>query len=572
MHPVKLTGLRASRLQRDAAPLIVKRTDQDFVAGLLADLADDEQRKRLHGATPPRLRHARGIEALRLLQPVQRVFHLALLEAWCDEPGQPRLERSKIESAGLVVRRFEPGGPSEPDRMLAWVKAGTRNFGWEAVNPDVDPALDQRALPFSVGNAFINRRLASNFAHRNAGAPRLKPQAKVTEQVYPLFVAPPEVCAAAGKTLLFATVPVTAQEQAEPVGDAAKDAGSFPSSPQFGKDPQERQELEQHLVHYLKAGGPKPLPRPGRTYSSEWARDAAQRPEADPRRIEYEQLETLRLLVQQLHVEFDAFGEAPPAIRLFGLLNRIEVEFDTFGPAQATGLLGLLSQLPVFDITVPGITITTRTPAGHWLKSLRDVLLDGVPGASFLMPHRWGAVGEAHAKAILDQVLRCLDEQYKKLRPARGRFDDEGALYVVRAFVRLKPQHPGCPAQLLWSQYSEPFTVAPWHEPGDAPPITVPLPDLFDREVLKKLKPNVAFVVPKKLARLLQADVKDLMAGKGSGEGFSIGWICGFSIPIITICAFIVLMIFLVILNLIFWWLPFLKVCIPIPRGKPPIP
>ena len=48
--------------------------------------------------------------------------------------------------------------------------------------------------------------------------------------------------------------------------------------------------------------------------------------------------------------------------------------------------------------------------------------------------------------------------------------------------------------------------------------------------------------------------------------GITIGWICSFSLPAITICAFIVLSIFLGLLNLIFSWLAFIKICIPYPK------
>ena len=68
---------------------------------------------------------------------------------------------------------------------------------------------------------------------------------------------------------------------------------------------------------------------------------------------------------------------------------------------------------------------------------------------------------------------------------------------------------------------------------------------------------------------VLNQDPKKFLEGKpGPGTGFDLDWICGFSIPIITICAFIVLNIFLVLLNLLFFWLPFVKVCIPFPRKK----
>ena len=40
--------------------------------------------------------------------------------------------------------------------------------------------------------------------------------------------------------------------------------------------------------------------------------------------------------------------------------------------------------------------------------------------------------------------------------------------------------------------------------------------------------------------------------------------ICSFSLPVITICALLVLMIFISLLNIVFWWLPFLRICFPI--------
>ena len=136
----------------------------------------------------------------------------------------------------------------------------------------------------------------------------------------------------------------------------------------------------------------------------------------------------------------------------------------------------------------------------------------------------------------------------------------------MRCFIRIKPEHKGCPSRLVWSPYSKEFTIAPWYESAGAPPAIIPLPDLFYRNTLKALRPNVAFVLPPKLAGLLKSDPKKLRDGEGGG--IDIMWICSFSIPIITICAFIVLNIFLQIFAIIFFWLPFLKICIPFPKKK----
>ena len=95
----------------------------------------------------------------------------------------------------------------------------------------------------------------------------------------------------------------------------------------------------------------------------------------------------------------------------------------------------------------------------------------------------------------------------------------------------------------------------------------MPLPDATDRNLLKSLKPNVAFVVPPALNNLLAGSADDLAKGKGEASSTpDLQWICAFSIPLITICAFIVLNIFLSLFDLIFRWMLFIKICIPFPK------
>ena len=50
--------------------------------------------------------------------------------------------------------------------------------------------------------------------------------------------------------------------------------------------------------------------------------------------------------------------------------------------------------------------------------------------------------------------------------------------------------------------------------------------------------------------------------------GVNIGMICSLSIPIITICALILLMMIVLILDLIFKWIPWFIVCFPLPGFK----
>jgi hypothetical protein len=117
------------------------------------------------------------------------------------------------------------------------------------------------------------------------------------------------------------------------------------------------------------------------------------------------------------------------------------------------------------------------------------------------------------------------------------------------------------------------FAIADFFD-FDAPArdIQIVLPADTSMKDLRKFRQNVHFVMSDQLRKQVSrlSPLKDLGDGKlAPGEGLSLGWICSFSIPIITICALLLLFVFLIVLNLIFWWLPFARICIPVPlKGK----
>src|SRR5690606_9217674 len=153
-----------------------------------------------------------------------------------------------------------------------------------------------------------------------------------------------------------------------------------------------------------------------------------------------------------------------------------------------------------------------------------------------------------------------LSDQYARLAPAQPKFADDASQYASRGFL-LVCGHDGCPERPVWSNESGPFRIAPLWD-GAVPGTTIHLPVLGK---LKKVKPSVSFAMPPEIANLLKGNAKDLSEGKGSAFGPNIAWICSFSIPYITICAFIVLNIFLTLFDIIFRWMMYIKVCIPIP-------
>jgi hypothetical protein len=145
-----------------------------------------------------------------------------------------------------------------------------------------------------------------------------------------------------------------------------------------------------------------------------------------------------------------------------------------------------------------------------------------------------------------------------KLRP------DTGETFVIRCVY----DRPLCREKRYWvSQPSVPFQMASFFDP-DAPvrPVRIPLPDM-SMSNLRRFKKGVGFI--------MSPDLQQKINGIGPAQvnmldsqnliELGLGFMCTFSIPIITLCAFILLLILVIILHLVFWWIPFFKICLPVP-------
>ena len=133
------------------------------------------------------------------------------------------------------------------------------------------------------------------------------------------------------------------------------------------------------------------------------------------------------------------------------------------------------------------------------------------------------------------------------------------------------------------------FQIAGFFDP-DAParPIRIALPVDTSPAGLRKFDRNTAFMMSDLLCgqvnRMKGITFMDLVlsvlpfpfhkgldtpdAGGCEDKGLSIGMMCSLSIPIITICALILLIIIVMLLDFIFKWLPFLMFCFPLPGLK----
>lgn len=538
-HPVRVGAPRdivpPARPGEPTAPAVLQRTDDDFVEATLADLRTADGRAGLRD----RLASARtSAQVLKLFQPVQRQFHLAVTEAWCDTAGTPRLDPARVESAGLVLRRVRRDGGGRS--LEAWVKGRGRLRGWvRLAGPAEHAPRAVERLPQRPVSPSIDRELRRFVLERE--------DALLDEHVVPLFMAPPDVCADARKTIFYGLVPTTSAELADVPVDPAQALGDDfgPGSPAF----------RDHLVEALR-GDAMSFVLGGEIMRAGWFEAVEMPGEDPPSDLPASHWTTLTgaagalamrrfiLLLRQLAGEFDAFGDSAEARAVFAELEAIRLPL-------------VLRPLELVPRTVA---------AGSFLKLASRVLLERDPAATPPeMPVSWPAVDAAARTRLGTALARAVAKRFADVKRQPGRFDEPNAQYVLRAFVRLKADGV-CPARTEWSAYSEPFVIAPWYEGAGAPPVQVALPDITDRALLRSLKPNVAFEVPPPLQNLLSGNPKDMMEGKGSTGGMTIGWICSFSLPVITICAFIVLNIFLSLFDLIFRWMFFIKICIPFPK------
>lgn len=525
-HSIVLRGYGATSVsQVDARPVIVRRTEGDFVTAVLEGLRAQQSREAL--GEVPAAERVGGHPHLR--QAIHRTFNLVLLEAICDRPGRPRLDPRDVESAGFVVRRVVQADAPTLDE--GWQHRGETILGWgplaysnESPLPDAAPA---RRAPQLLDPDPVRRQgrplTAPPGVHLKLAEIRRRVEPPA-EHVVPLFVAPPDVCQAAGRTLLYGVVPTSSSEERSERAAETVDAAV----------------VDTLLPGFLRAGSGLYHPRPGFTTMN--GADAAA---VDPSSAGGTFGEFV-LGLRTLHGVWHVFDSAEGA-GLLAALNQIQVEFDA--PNAAT------------------------QPLGDYLAQAADKLLIRVKsGGTLRIPNRWRYPTDGEAQNIRAAATTALDAAHAKNPPSIKRFDEPGALYRLHAFVRVRCDD-GCPPEIHWALPSEPFSIAAWWENG-GPIHTVALPDV-DEESVKKLRPNVAFSLPPKLANLInRSDPKKLRDGDANLDGNpSLGWICSFSLPIITLCAFIVLNIFLGLFHLIFQWLFYIKICLPFPKfSSPPKP
>ncbi|MFP2909878.1 hypothetical protein ACLESD_33530 [Pyxidicoccus sp. 3LFB2] len=251
--------------------------------------------------------------------------------------------------------------------------------------------------------------------------------------------------------------------------------------------------------------------------------------------------------------------------RLRALWTRLDKA--TPGPAPTDATLTLFNLL--VGNNIEGAAGDTWQQALRKAMQEREAILNGKPNTVDYNLRLSTEVPVAALRSALVQAATVGTYTLPSLPEPVSKLEEPGvARYVLRC-VYLKPACGAlCPP--LVSARSRAFTLAPFFDP-DAParPVRIELPVDTSIRGLRRFKKNVGFTLSKGLRKQMSrvAGLEKTMKGElDEGLSFDLGELCMFSIPIITLCAFMVLMIFLALLNIIFWWMPFLKICLPKPR------
>jgi hypothetical protein len=517
-------------------PVILQMNDDDFPARFLQDLASLGQSQISSAAVVNT-----GLQPL--FQPVQRMVTIAMVDLSCTGLGNPRIDPTRVLSAGIVIRRvFRAAGHKkgttreEYNTLSAWMRSASGQHAWIKLPPDQelsdpDPALRSQ---LKSGQPELDRQLTAMYL-----------SSAQTEATSPAFAAPPATCAAIGRTVFYAVIPTASSEvtDTQPKQPPAIDqAGLLSSLPA--------------LLRSSQYTSMPSTPTPPPIVDYRWMSD--------------EFLNTV--YPPTLSSSNPPSAPTPnPNVALFqGFTTALRMLHNVFGAFEGTtegnAILNLLNQ---HNVT---FSDNSTKPMGAFYQSAKAALLDfnaySNPSAippTLQMPAAWDSLNDDDQSEVLAALNSAVTPRTQNLLAPQGRFQDSSRHYKLRMFFRIKGDTPSCPPKLVWSQYSEPFQIAPWHASGLRAHPPIPLPDPTS-DFVKNAKPNCAFQVPGNLMSAMQGtSLSGLMSGGGGGNGLSLGWICGFNIPLITICAFFVLNIFLSLLNIVFFWLPFIKICIPFP-------
>lgn len=486
---------------------------------------------------------------VKLYQPVHGRFYLVAASLVCQARGLPdrAIDAASEESASFVLRRLPVDAEGVP---LDETTPGYREYGWfgrSGWKPVDGPGGIDRA-PVGNGSSPVPER----------------------EERLPLFpLAFTDDDFGHTRRMHAGFIPVAGREsyEAAPRSDApapVPDVGDPLADPRIGD--YERQVVYALLAVHERIAAPSP-----------------QLTDAELREPFAFGLLDLMLFLERY---FPTVLTAVQAGSGTGLPTPLGNVFETISSLASHGVsLTLLSAIHAARARFEAGDVDLAdgaTPGGglNPLVSLtRSTINAGLVGAGSLriddVQYQNTASLNSRVKTALGPFTGDYESDEPEANPeVAGRLgSDVGSVYAVRCVFERPRCRPYASFPVV-SERSRPFRLAAFFD-SDAPvrPIRVTLPVDTSISGLRAFPKAVSFLISDQLraqlARVEGVKLQALEDGEiGEEGGWTLGMICSLSIPIITICAFILLLILVFVLNIVFWWIPLFRICLPIPVKK----
>jgi hypothetical protein len=491
--------------------------------------------------------------------PMHKSFYVMSCEIVCDRPGKPALDPQQIASAGFVIRRLGKNGEQ------SWMLEDDKPLGWQATPTSTrDPDINRRCcVKGTVEKGKVKLRTA-----KVPVAAQIPVLTYSGEQTHPLH--PVKTFDENGKchTVLFGYVPLsgtymlrhTTQSNAQP----------------FTTD--SLNNFKQTIATQLPWPFGFKVLAGQNSVNQMWTNGCARPVEkALPTSAFFE---LLKHLVNRYHL-----GEE--GVELNEQLKAWAERQHFYLETKPNGTSNGLTTTTFTDVTRNDFIAYRRAGSFYsWLKDNFNTLvnymaeqekrvdanlsLQTIPGLGNFSFYITPADAQ-ELRNILDQ--RALDHAVGKVKeiplPKFSQTRDD--IYQLVPFVRLRNACGG--EDIIWGNAqtrSQVFRVAAPFDPNASRPSLIQMPSLTD--LRKGMAQGVSMLTPPDTFSLLNA----LNLKKGASEDvlpsnvpqLGIQWICSFSLPVITLVAMILLMIMISLLNIVFFWLPWVRICLPFPSIK----
>ncbi|TQV71503.1 hypothetical protein FLL45_20335 [Aliikangiella marina] len=478
--------------------------------------------------------------------PMHKTFYLVSCEVACQRLGLPALDEEKITSAGFVIRRLSNG------REFSWMIDEDEAIGWE-----------ETATGFR--DPDVHRRMCRDGTLH----PREDVATYTGEKTHPMH--PKKAFDKSGKrrTVLYGYIPL---------------GGSFVPRRESGVS-----SFESDSMNEFKAAAAQHLSWPyglKDSGSKQWKSRFTQPVEQGQASKEF--FELLRLLINRYHLgesdidENEALTELAKSIYFYSHDDLMKSSFNDYtkGNYENTKKYSLFGWMESHFQSDDNGIVAWMSRQEKLIEAFGELSTDfefeklpAKDNKGLLNFSLYITASEAREfRTLLEQRVIANAEALAQEVPIPKFGQTKEDVYQIVPFVRALDDHDK--ERIYWADSTTKtqfFRVAAPFDAKATRPSMIQMPSLSDLK--NGMAKGASMITPPDTFNLLNA----LNLKKGASEdvlpadepsGIGIQWICSFSLPVITLVAMIILMIMISLLNIIFFWLPWVKICLPFPKFK----